>query len=101
MMTLYAILCNRLLFSFGFPSKNAFFGEAFCFQGPSRARREATLSNFSTAPRAQLLCLDDEQGIVGGQWPTYRLYLAQATRTQGIEPHAVLSGHQMFGELGA
>ena len=81
--------------------KITFYWEAFCFQGPSRARREATLSNFITAPRAQLISLYDEQVIVAGQWPTYCLYLAHTTGTQGIEPHAVLFGYQVLSELGA
>ena len=52
-----------------------------------------------TAPRAQLISLDDEDVIVARQWPTHRLYLAHTIGTQGIESHAVFSSHEVFGEL--
>ena len=58
-----------------FSSKNASYRKAFCFQAACRARREATLSNVITAPRAQLFGLYNKQDIVAGQWPTHRLYL--------------------------
>src|SRR5437588_118645 len=83
-----------------FGSKNASKWEAFGFPTACRARREATLSTSITAPRAELFGLDNKQHIIAGQWPSDRLYFADAVRTQVIEPYAVLSGHQVVAELG-
>jgi len=63
--------------------------------------RESLLRKSITATLAEVISLHHEEDPIGWQWPTHRLYLAHTTGTEGIEPHAVLPGHQVLCQLGA
>ena len=64
-----------------------------------RVFREATLSEEIPEALGKLITLHEKQHCVGWWWPSDRFDLAHTVGTQGIEPHTVLPGHQVFGEL--